>query len=60
MPETPTRTTAARPEPTDRNPDGSARFSTYDEYYEALIDWKVEQKVRELLSPEGRLRIFLN
>jgi hypothetical protein len=35
-----------RPKPTseDRNPDGSAKYGTYEDFVEELADWKAEQR----------------
>lgn len=36
-----------RPKPTieDKKADGTPKFTSYDEYYEELADWKAEQKI---------------
>lgn len=35
---------SAKPTPEDKNKDGTDRFATHEEYVEALVDWKSEQR----------------
>lgn len=37
----------AKPTADDKKPDGSPRYADWDEYNEALIDWKAEQKIAQ-------------
>lgn len=38
-----------RPQPGDKNADGSFKFKAYEDYVEALVEWKVRQIL--LLGP---------
>lgn len=35
---------SAKPTPEDKNADGTDKFATHEEYIEALVDWKSEQR----------------
>jgi hypothetical protein len=37
----------AKPTADDKKPDGSPKYNDWDEYNEALIDWKAEQKIAQ-------------
>lgn len=51
---------ATRPKPTadDKNPDGSAKYNTYEDFVEELADWKAEQRLdaakREYADQESK------
>lgn len=49
--------TRPKPKPDDKNPDGSSKFKTYEDFAEDLADWKAEQrevKLRAELKAEAQ------
>ena len=37
-----------KPQPSDKNADGAPRYQTYEDYIEALVDWKIERRLEQL------------
>lgn len=44
----------ARPTPQDKKPDGSLKYSTYEEFAEDLADWKVEQRLGQAFAERDK------